>query len=266
MSAGAATLVLDILDDPVARTPGFGIETPFDFSFPAAVKTGTSHHFTDNWAVGVTGRFTVAVWVGNFDGQPMRGVSGVTGAGPLLHRAMVMTARHYAPGVIESPATVGAVRERICALSGLRATNDCPGLDEWFLPGTAPAQYCDWPQQGGVVWPAEYMEWAEQNGRGEVVPPLHIGERGSEGGVFEIVSPRAGDRYEIPPGMDARYATVALRAAAAPGDAVRWFVDGRPVTGSRWVLIPGVHVARAVTASGHSAETRFEVDNPPGRQ
>ena len=265
MSAGAATLVLDILSDPVARIPGFGVETPFDFSFPAAVKTGTSHHFTDNWAVGVTGRFTVAVWVGNFDGQPMRGVSGVTGAGPLLHRAMVVTARRFAPGAIESPAGSGAVRERICALSGLRATGDCPALDEWFLPGTAPVHYCDWHRDGTVVWPGEYVEWADQNGRVATPPAaLTTTARASQ---FQIVSPRAGDRYQIPPGIDPRYATVALRAASAPTDgAIHWFIDGRRVVGSRWILSPGVHVARAVSASGQSDESRFEVDNSSGRQ
>src|SRR5437667_439411 len=45
ISAGSAALVLDILSDPTARIPGFGVEAPFDFPFPAAVKTGTTHHF-----------------------------------------------------------------------------------------------------------------------------------------------------------------------------------------------------------------------------
>ena len=62
-------------------------------AFSVAAKTGTSRHFTDNWAVGAAGRFTVAVWVGNFSGRPMDGVSGVSGAGPLLHRAMLAVAR-----------------------------------------------------------------------------------------------------------------------------------------------------------------------------
>ncbi|HTI06073.1 MAG TPA: penicillin-binding protein 1C [Gemmatimonadales bacterium] len=271
-SAGAATLVLDILSDPAARVPGFGIETPFDFPFKAAVKTGTSHHFTDNWAVGVTGGFTVAVWVGNFDGQPMRDVSGVSGAGPLLHRAMLVTAKRFAPGDLPSPSGVGATRLRICALSGLRATPECQGqdLDEWFLPGTAPQQECDWHRGGAIVWPAEYVEWAEQNGRAGSqtdVPPLRLTERGSGGedpgdaSQFQIVSPRAGDRYEIPPGIDARYATIALRAATASGERVRWFIDGRPVWTSRWKLVPGRHIARATTASGQSDEVRFQVND-----
>src|SRR2546429_6814836 len=81
MSRGAAALVLDVLSDPVARIPGFGLSTPFDFPFPVAVKTGTSRHFTDNWAVGTTGGFTVAVWVGDFSGRPLDDGSGGDGAG-----------------------------------------------------------------------------------------------------------------------------------------------------------------------------------------
>jgi len=264
VSRESATLVLDILADPTARIPGFGIATPFDFPFQAAVKTGTSHHFTDNWAIGVTGEFTVAVWVGNFDGQPMRGVSGVTGAGPLLHRAMLVTARRHAPGELQSPRAVGATRARICAISGLRAAGTCHDLDEWFLPGTAPQMYCDWHRDGTVVWPAEYVEWASQNGRiAEAQEVRSGGEAGGQASQFQIVSPSSGDRYEIPPGVDSRYATIALRATTTPGDgAVRWYVDGRRIFDTRLVLVPGTHIVRAVTASGQSDETRFNVATP----
>jgi penicillin-binding protein 1C len=103
VSAQSAALALDILSDPVARIPAFGLRTPFDWPFRAAAKTGTSRHYTDNWAVAVTGRFTVAVWVGNFSGQPMQGVSGVTGAGPLLHRALLVNAQRYAQGDLVRP-------------------------------------------------------------------------------------------------------------------------------------------------------------------
>ncbi len=53
--------------------------------------------------------FTVAVWAGNFNGHPMEGVSGVTGAGPLLHRAVMATAKRIQPGVLTTPSQVGAV-------------------------------------------------------------------------------------------------------------------------------------------------------------
>ena len=95
--------MLDILADPVARIPGFGLETPLDFPFPVAAKTGTSRHFTDNWAVATTGRSPSRCGSGNFSGRPMEGVSGVTGAGPLLHRAVLATARRYDPGALPTP-------------------------------------------------------------------------------------------------------------------------------------------------------------------
>src|SRR5204862_265844 len=85
-------------------------------------------------------------------GQPMRSVSGITGAGPLLHRAMLVTARRFVPGELRSPRAAGATRVRVCALSGLRAIGGCPDLAEWFLPGTAPAKDCDWHQGGAIVW------------------------------------------------------------------------------------------------------------------
>jgi len=275
VSRGAAALVLDILSDPVARVPGFGADTPFDFAFPVAVKTGTSHHFTDNWAVGVTGGFTVAVWVGNFSGRPMRQVSGVTGAGPLLHRALVDVARRYEPGVLTSPAAAGAVRVAVCRLSGLRAGAECPGTEEWFLPGTEPAGDCDWHGANGrVTWPAAYAPWAQQNGRGDVAglvaavrasatapeQAATAPTRAAADSGFRIVSPLDGDRYQVPPGVDARYATIALRAAGAPGDgSVRWWVDGQPIRADRWQLRPGAHAFRAVARSGRVAEATIQV-------
>ena len=215
VSRGAALLVLDILADPVARIPGFGTDTPFDLPFPVAVKTGTSRHYTDNWAVGVAGNFTVAVWAGNFSGRPMRQVSGVTGAGPLLHRALLDVAKRYAPGVLPTPDAVGATRVRIC----------CPATDEWFLPGTAPA-----PSQLASSTPARDS--------------------------FAILSPLEGDKYEIPPGIDPRFATIPLRASSSP---VHWFVDGKPAPTARWQLSSGHHAIRAVGTTGQSAEVAIEV-------
>ncbi|MGZ5024853.1 MAG: penicillin-binding protein 1C, partial [Chthoniobacterales bacterium] len=77
--------IADMLSDNSARTLAFGINNALRFDFPVACKTGTSSDFRDNWTIGFTPEFTVGVWVGNFDGAPMHEVSGVTGAGPILH-------------------------------------------------------------------------------------------------------------------------------------------------------------------------------------
>jgi penicillin-binding protein 1C len=277
-STASAALALDILSDPVARIPGFGLSTPFDWPFRAAAKTGTSRHFTDNWAVATTGRFTVAVWVGNFSGQPMEGVSGVSGAGPLLHRAVLVTARRYLPGDLLRPAESGLVAATICRVSGELASLDCPPMTEYFAPGTVPTTSCRWHREGALRLPAEYSEWAaaspsafrvpgsaflEAGPTADRVPPhanVDRGTRNSEHVALRIISPESGDRYRVPPGVEGRYATIALRAVGAPeGRSVRWFIDGRPATGGRWGLVPGHHRLRA-EAGSMSDEVEFVVE------
>ena len=275
VSPMASALVLDILSDPAARIPGFGVSTPFDFPFPVAVKTGTSRHFTDNWAVATTHGFTVAVWAGNFNGHTMQGVSGVTGAGPLLHRAVIAAARYVSPGAFTTPAEAGAVSIPVCRLSGLRATPDCAQLTEWFAPGTAPTRADDWEQNGRVSLPAEYADWSRQ-GLAPVAelsltarrgtPGMHAlahpsdSTRDAEAARFRILSPRDGDRYAIPAGVEPRYATIPLRAAGPRAAAVRWTIDGRPHPNTRWSLAVGTHVVRATTATGDTAEAHIVVE------
>jgi Membrane carboxypeptidase/penicillin-binding protein PbpC len=264
MSPLSAALVLDILSDADARIPGFGLQTPLEFPFRAAAKTGTSRHFTDNWAVATTAGFTVAVWVGNFSGRPMEGVSGVSGAGPLLHRATLLTARRYAPGVLPTPASAGARPVEICRLSGLRAIAGCPHMTEWFAPGTEPTDTCDWHHSdGSVVLPHEYAAWLESRARDGGGESAAVGSR-AVGGVsigFRITSPLDGDRYQVPPGVDPHYATVALSSAGARDPAaVRWFVDGTAWHRGRLPLTPGEHLIRAFTPKGDSAEVRIVVE------
>jgi penicillin-binding protein 1C len=259
----SSALVLDILVDPVARIPGFGIEGPLAFPFAVAAKTGTSRHFTDNWAVGATNGFTVAVWVGNFNGRPMDGVSGVSGAGPLLHRAVLATARRYRTGVLPEPRAFGAIATSICRLSGRRPGVACPVGSEWFAPDQVPADTCTWHDADGAVrLPAEFTEWAE---RAELPPPPMAVRTGapapaSEAG-FPIVSPREGDVYRRSPGVEERYATIALRTSGGRGGSpVRWTVDGVPHSAARWSLEPGRHRFRAVSTAGDSAEVIVRVE------
>jgi penicillin-binding protein 1C len=107
----------------------FGLESPLVARSWAAVKTGTSKDMRDNWAIGFTDRYTVGVWVGNFSGEPMWDVSGVSGAPPIwqevinrLHRGEPSRAPAPPPGVV--------VR-RVRFDGELEAARD-----EYFLAGT----------------------------------------------------------------------------------------------------------------------------------
>ncbi len=81
-------LITSILSDKEARALTFGLNNPLVTKFSSAVKTGTSKDMRDNWCVGYNEKFTLGVWVGNFNGEPMRDVSGVTGAAPIW-RSMI---------------------------------------------------------------------------------------------------------------------------------------------------------------------------------
>jgi penicillin-binding protein 1C len=79
MSPGAAFIVREILEN------GGRPDAPFrESSRRVAWKTGTSFGFRDAWAVGVTDRYTVGVWVGRPDGTPNPGYFGANTAAPLV--------------------------------------------------------------------------------------------------------------------------------------------------------------------------------------
>jgi penicillin-binding protein 1C len=266
LSPGAAVLVLDILTDPIARVPGFGTETPLDLPFPVAAKTGTSRHFTDNWAVGTTAGFTVAVWVGNFSGRPMQGVSGITGAGPLLYRTMLRTAQRYAPGRLPTPERAGATPVRVCRLSGMLANANCATMVEWFLPGTEPTRLDDWQSAGATSLPPEYAEWLAADRNDFVATSASATSSrvtSAADSIHEkvqrrIVSPMTGDLYERPVGADARFATLPL-AVSHGASMVRWFADGHTLPAARWTLADGQHWIRAQWPDGHADSVRVTV-------
>ena len=138
-----AYLITDILSDPEAREAAFGRYGPLELPFPTAVKTGTTKDYRDNWAVGYTPQYTVAVWVGNFDGTPMQKVSGVSGAGPLFKSIVLHLGESGAfaePDMLETMV--------ICPLSGHQPSSSCPlRKKERFLTGTTPTDTCSVHQQ-----------------------------------------------------------------------------------------------------------------------
>jgi 1A family penicillin-binding protein len=138
-----AYLVTDILSDDWARMSAFGEGSVLQLNRPAAVKTGTTSDWRDNWTVGYTPDLAVGVWAGNADNSPMRGVSGISGAAPIWHDFMLaaLQGRPAAP----FPRPEGLVEVEICALSGQRAGPDCPHRrEELFIAGAEPQEECGW--------------------------------------------------------------------------------------------------------------------------
>jgi penicillin-binding protein 1C len=128
----AAFQVSGILSDRESRSVTFGLENPLATRFWSAVKTGTSKEMRDNWAVGYSRRYTVGVWVGNVTGEPMRNVSGVTGAAPVWLEVM-MRLHESVPSEPPTP-PAGLVGQQVAFTGRVE-----PARREWFQRGTEPS-------------------------------------------------------------------------------------------------------------------------------
>lgn len=80
----AASLIADILSDPLARQLEFGRDSILNFPVQTAVKTGTSTDYRDAWAMGYNADFVAGVWMGNLSYDPMKEVTGSVGPALLL--------------------------------------------------------------------------------------------------------------------------------------------------------------------------------------
>ncbi|MGC4090095.1 MAG: penicillin-binding protein 1C [Polyangiaceae bacterium] len=290
MPALAAAQVTDILRDPRARSASFGAHSVLDFAFPVAAKTGTSKGFRDNWVVGYTSAVTVAVWVGNFDGSEMEGVSGISGAGPIFHAVMNAAMRRRAPEIaVESAANLQRVA--VCPLSGGLATPDCPHtIHEWVAPdavlescafhervrihehdGLRAGPSCPNDQvveRGFERFPPEYLVWATSTSRplaprefSPLCPDAPRAAHAGDGSVH-ILYPADGARFALDPERDSALQLLAV-PLAVPLSAreATLLVDGEVVDRVRspfvanWRLSPGTHALSARTNDGDVSET-----------
>ncbi len=128
----AAWITSDILSDASARAAAFGIDSALRLPFWTSVKTGTSKALRDNWCVGFSDRFTVAVWVGNLEGDSMKSVSGTSGAAPVWRD--VMLALHAGIPGKAIPKPEGVEPQMVQFVANIE-----PARREWFMPGTQQA-------------------------------------------------------------------------------------------------------------------------------
>jgi penicillin-binding protein 1C len=284
----ATYLITDILKDPYARATEFGSDSVLRMPFPCAIKTGTSRNYRDNWAVGYTRDYTVGVWVGNFNGVPMQQVAGVTGAGPLFRRVMLLAYGKKMPLDFERPK--GLVEVEVCALSGMKRGPDCAhGVRELFfrnslegrelapctvhrkLPIQAREEFKDTaPRENrnreyGIFedLPPIYESWQRQAARPMV--PRELSQY-AKSAVFEIIRPSNNALYKRPLDLAPEYQTLRFEAIGAPAHAeVIWSLNGIEVghtIGAHfldWHVQAGEFRLRAEAGGNVSNEVKFQV-------
>jgi penicillin-binding protein 1C len=286
-------LISDILSDNEARAPTFGFSSILQIGRPAAVKTGTTTDFRDNWTVGFTPELVTGVWVGNADFSPMVNLSGVAGAGPIWHDFM----RAALAGKPEVAFTVpsGLTRAEVCVPSGQLPTPLCQRTrSEWFLQGTVPTQPDTWyqtitldartgqladattPPEAAVsqvllVLPPAAREWALANGLPQ--PLVEKSQNQNSQISIRISSPDPQTVYQISPRLPRASQRVPFRIIThQPITQLAFLLNGSEIatlTASPyevwWPLEAGTYAltARATLATGEvveSAAVEFRVE------
>lgn len=156
-------MLAQTMSNNAARSSAFGPNSHLRLPFPCAAKTGTSTDFRDNWCIGFTADFTVGVWVGNLDNTPMRGISGISGAGPIFQATMLLLHQDHTPRWFKQPTDM--IVCHINPHTGKRVAqssekNLCLTLPVNEIP--LPAQKTDYDANGRVLLDSQYAEWFEK--------------------------------------------------------------------------------------------------------
>ena len=78
-----------------------------------AYKTGTSYGYRDAWAIGFDGHHVVGVWIGRPDGTAVPGLSGITGAAPVLFEAFSRIGPRRGPLPAQPPGVLVATTSEL---------------------------------------------------------------------------------------------------------------------------------------------------------
>ncbi|MES2899076.1 MAG: penicillin-binding protein 1C [Pseudomonadota bacterium] len=294
MSEGAAFIVRSILesgghpDQPFAEESGSGVRL--------AWKTGTSYGFRDAWAVGVSGRYTMGVWIGRPDGTPNPGFFGANIAAPLLQQMALAMPRSAALSRVPPP-EVSSVQ--ICWPLGGAAASTAPPLchlkrSAWVLKQTIPPTLPDRLRARGLVetawfdrethlrttpacaptaeareiarWPALLEAWLPAAERAQLglAPWSPDCPQSGVVGSIKLMGLKNGSRLKAAPGKQQMIVT--LDAVGGNGTHY-WLLDGRQVatgggkSSQAFALgSPGPHSISVVDSAGHYDSVSFEVD------
>ncbi|CAM1354581.1 penicillin-binding protein 1C [Tenacibaculum insulae] len=145
IDAGSAFLTLNTLTE-VNRPYTDQAWKYFDSSQKIGWKTGTSFGNKDAWAIGVTPKYVVGVWVGNSDGEGRADLTGVGSAAPLMFAVFdVLPKSEWFLEPYEA-----LIEENICEKSGYLALPICKSVVKKIPKNGVNAKPCPYHKQISV--------------------------------------------------------------------------------------------------------------------
>jgi penicillin-binding protein 1C len=262
----------------------------FSSSQRVAWKTGTSFGFRDGWAIGVTPKYVVGVWVGNTDGEGRPGLTGINTAAPALFEIfrLLPVSRDW----FEMP--MGEmIKINVCKQSGYRAGQYCQDVDEQYVPKSGlKAPVCPyhqlvhlsadakWQVNGNceppdnilnkswfVLPPSMEYYYKARNYQYHVLPPFRPDcTQAENGNAMEVIYPKNGAKIYVPLEADGTRGRMICNAAhRQPGMKIFWHLDDQYVGETKdfhqMALNPppGKHILTLVDGNGNTISIGFEV-------
>lgn len=273
----------------VMRPGEEGLWQQFSSSQTIAWKTGTSFGFRDGWAIGVTAKNVVAVWVGNTDGEGRPDLVGIKTAAPIMFD--IFRQLPYATWFREPYYNFSFLP--VCRQSGFRANMDCPNVDTLFMPmnGIKSAQCpyhrminldasgtyrvtadCESPSaMQRVPWfvltPAMEFYFRQKSADYKVLPAFKPGCDPSDAAkAIEIIYPIPGAKIYVPLEINGeRGRTIFSAAHRRAGAKIFWSIDDQFLaTTQNFHQVAanpaiGKHVITLVDETGVSVTREFEI-------
>ncbi len=276
LSDGTRWLVRQMLCDPQQAEP---------FSEPTiSFKTGTSQGYRDAWAIGISGRTVIVVWVGNFDASSNPAFKGRTMAAPLM--AELFRRTKLAEPFPAPPASVKQIE--MCASSGMIPCDHCKQRSSgWFLSNVSPIVPCDlhrlvWvDQRTGLrvaprdddtnikaqvceFWSPEFLELFRLAGMPRRAIPESLEVMTQSNDAPQILSPLNDHLYQI--GDGSQMGLICKAKAATGVSRLFWFGNGvflgstEPSEAFVWHEASGNSKIHVMDDRGMSATVRVQVE------
>lgn len=253
-----------------------------------AWKTGTSYGGRDAWAIGVTPRYVVGVWVGNATGEGRSGLTGVGYAAPILFDIYSLL-----PDVPWFDQPYDELEKvTVCRQSGHKASAICDEVDTVYIPRTGiTTAVCPYHRivhlsQDGqyrvnsscesvsrmqerswfVLPPAQAYYYKNYHVEYQALPPLKPGCEEDQSRQIAILYPEHQAVLYLPKGFSGEREKVVMRATHARSDAtLYWHLDDvylgetRQIHQMACLIEPGNHILTLLDEDGNRRSILFEV-------